>query len=481
MNRNLMRRTITSAFLLMITSMALLTSHAHAAPSTPEERQIKKDKDNTASVKTELNRAQAQLDGGSTKIAVTSLRNAKRYFGRLSASALESTEVSTLKAKLEELTKAVDIQVAKDKQLKRDERAITTTKKYLLQGQTYLESAYSLASTRRALNTAIGAFAKISESGQKMDASIELKRQLDDLVSATEAAEAQDMKNREHTMILFNLRSLLSEYIKKNPIIFDLQEGKGGTDTTLLSRLKYIKENYDGLTDKEAKFKQQFAPLIEADTDTPDTSRNSPAIILELFKNKEKYRNAFVRNIGENKLNKQLNILTEVEQKLESDYPVQEWVLNILYGPQENEVFDVVREISPYYDWAGIPLPEEKLKTLADYKPKIRKLIEAQASKARWDEEKYGYSNAVIEKAAKKGMDSMTFIKAAITGNDDWYIHKNALGIPLYKVVKGFALYKHKGEPFKRGYVVRFFKTYNGNGFEPTPRMELHSNIYAFK
>ena len=373
---------------------------------------------------------------------------------------------------------------AAQRQAKKDARKIKSAAKYVGQVKKYLDSN-SVKSAARALNNAKNQFSKISEASLEQEEVIAIKADIDSLTERLKTAESEQQASQNMMLGMVNERAMFANYSNKNPMIFLLASGMvGETEDYDLSRLRDFKKDFSSLDTKEAEFKQQFPLMIKHQLNTPASAISpfTPAIVLDLYKNKEAYRDTYVLNVADNYLNSALDQLKREYENLQTSGTTSSSVVRSVYGALADEPYDAVDNAAIYYEWVGKTVPQNFLDSLASYKPKMRELLESVSQKNTWDASAYPDTDDNYNKLAASACESneTTLVKVGVS-RGPWYIHKNDFDIPTARESSGYILCQHPDEPFKRGYKIAFQGQYNGVGYEPVSVYYITSGIAPHK
>jgi hypothetical protein len=364
---------------------------------------------------------------------------------------------------------------------KQDRKNAGFMEKQLERLQQYLDMD-SLKSARRAAENAEKYYGKISDRFRVDPEVMALKARMDTL--------GRYLSNRESGVASLNPKAekLLPERIAFARLVKPylstyrmLEAGKtGAVDGYVMGHHAKLDEGLPEFKAFEAEFRRELALLIEED---PGYSHDCVSVdeFLDAFKNADKYRKMFGGALNTAALDRLITELGDEETGLIKGDPFPESFLDVLYGPLADAPFPDVIEIQARAQKDGLPpLPEDKLNTIAGYKAKLRRLLAQTAGNHSWKSEKtvlYPYKNIQMEKLllreAAKRTGGLIMVEYGALPEDQWRLRKNGLGIPLYRVGQGYALFQKEGEPFLRGYSIEFVRHFNGNDYDPVSVVKM--------
>lgn len=260
-----------------------------------------------------------------------------------------------------------------------------------------------------------------------------------------------------------------------------LKEGKDKSFKGFVGNLTFMK-GYASTAKKVDNFYATHKERLESGKAGTRTSF-SAAEIIDFVKNKDKYKNAIIKiaidATMESVIQSQKNFVSDLTNKgMCSNY-----VTKRLVNPDYKTSFEHVREIIKFCNDYNTPLPKKEMDIVDSYKPKILALIKSTAAKNSFNKSKYPTTDSYMKKAAIKtgNYTNLDLVYVGMQKGASWKIHKNALGIPLYKTAPGMALYHKKGDNFYRGRPATIKRVYNGSGYEPISSVGLKPKFYVYK
>lgn len=455
-----------------------LASDAHAKTLSPEEKQLKTDQKNLESMEKQVDYIQKCLDDGTPAKAKSAVKRADNFYQKLSADFQQSQEAVALKKRLDELSAETE----KGEALEDNRKILESMGKKVDEVQKYLDMD-SLVSARKSVENAERFYGKLTPDFQQSPEAVAMKKRLDDQDKVVAQKEA-DLKAGIENANALNMQkstftSIIRPYLR---LYYMLDAGKTkNVSSYSISDIEKLDNQLPEFKAFEPKFRETLPVVIEQ---SPTYTYEGASVegVLDAFKNADTYRVNFIKAVQEQSLDKVISDMAEYAVIYQKGKAVSDHMMDELYGERAKNNFKSFEIIEQSSKATGFPLPQDKVKKLADLKPQMRGILEAEAEKHAWKAEKkskYTYRSGRLEdvlertiKAEKKGME---LVEYGTLPEIDWRIKKNGLGIPLYKTCDSFALLKKKGEPFCRCYYFSFTSNYNGSEYEPVSSVSIES------
>lgn len=448
-------------------------------------KRAKSDEKALASLKKEQNKIEEYITKKQYHKLKSPQKNVDRYFGKLSDEYKASKEGVTLKKQLDKMLADVDKKVADGQQADKDGKATKNLERKIDQAQENLDKkmpSFAFDATEKAKQY----YEHISDAGKKLDNVKKLKSKLDKLSATLAKIQADEDAQQKLRTALNEEQSNFYSYINThhNALTW-LAQGKykDRITNTDINDVEKFKEKYAVLSTTEKELRALAKNMIQEKDDTQKRGF-SVADVLELLKNKETYRNTFVDVSANQWLDKMIEKRKELVETLNKQGTLwRDWVVDI-YGENKNTKFKGVISVESLYKWIGKKAPKAKIDAIAAYKPKLRKLVESAAKSNKWKQSKYPQVSKGMKKLGKRiaKNDKIEFVGAGRAKNVDWKVVKHELtGIPLYKHSKGILVFRHKGEPFARGYEVSFKKHYDGTKYDDVTEAKFDYDVIPFK
>lgn len=227
----------------------------------------------------------------------------------------------------------------------------------------------------------------------------------------------------------------------------------------------------------ESEFRKKFPNIIKH---RPETKSNGVVVAhwLDAYKNSAAYKKSYASIILSYQLQKSQEALDKSLADLSRGLG---WNKNLDYLYQsEDESFGVLSVMKPYYQNAGLPLPEKELEKIAAYFPKMKDTIKDNLSEQEF-EKMYGATDGDLEDALEEEIERQGMELEDYRLESGWTVVKNALGVPLYRKMRGFAFFNKDGEPFNRGCVAEFVQSYGVSEFSDVTKVTVRDGYGLYE
>lgn len=325
-------------------------------------------------------------------------------------------------------------------------------------------------------------YAKIPSAYHNVGSLAENKKKFDDYsVKINKISDANKKARAEYDKNMNERFSFDSDVSKLENFLGFLNSGKKNKNDISLGSLGYLK-GFDANSKQADEFLKKYKTRLESGKASKRTPFSS-AEIIDLINNKIKYRNTIINNAISRELESVTNTQMNIVEDLTKNRRCSNYVMKKLKVADYKTGYEKVNEVTKYCKSFNIPLPKKRFDVIDSYKPKIQSLIKSAAAKGVFNKSKYPTTDSYMKKAAIKSgnLTNLDLVYVGMKKGASWKIHKNALGIPLYKTAPGMALYHKKGDNFYRGRPAVIKRVYNGNGYEPVSAVTLKPKFYVYK
>lgn len=371
-----------------------------------------------------------------------------------------------------------------EQQLKYDKRYKGFAEKQLNNIRRAIKSN-TMPSADRGIKQAEKYISKISTEFMTGAEGSALRKELDDLKKQVADMKAGNAVASENANAILqekvNYGSSVRQYAKTYYLLVAGKNKSAGDYSYDFSEIEELNDNLPAFVAYETEFRKSFPNLIQG---MPNYSYESIQVdvLLDVFQHAKEYQANFTEVVGNRLLDIQFEQLKKVVDRINEYQYVSVRDLGDLYGSKtSNEYFDIDTKLKPYYAAVSRPLPNDRLKELATYKPKIRKLLESAAEKLSWDEKKYPVQNGDIEKVAEHLADKHDWKLIEYGTTDTAYLKKNALGVPLHKYYEGMIVVRVGNEPFNRAYRATFYDYFDGTGYPGISDVKIETEVRPYK
>jgi len=240
----------------------------------------------------------------------------------------------------------------------------------------------------------------------------------------------------------------------------DGKANKSGKLVYLEGLNKHIEKYKIFATDCQGK----FAEYIQ---DKPDKQATC-----ELAEHAELYRDRYAAAAYQQFLKEETEQANAISTRLKEDGFIDVPDYNRLVVRNNDYIQDVEKRVGDSQKKLDLPIPSYIAFEKAVYN--IPDALQSATSKNRWSDNNTIPVSKPIEKLTDQIVKNWDMELVKIGRLDQpWVLVKNELGIPLYKMAKGWVMMKNSNESFCRIQHATYTRTYDGTGYAPASNINI--------
>ncbi|MBN2803583.1 MAG: hypothetical protein JXR91_10840 [Deltaproteobacteria bacterium] len=456
-----------------------------ASQKEDEAAADKKDAINLSSLNKQKDKAEGYIKDEKYSNAIKSIETAINAYDKFSDKYKTSKEGKDLQSNLDVML-ADTKKSAEDADRDEDDARIIKYIKSRLDTFNEAVEAKAFPAAESSLKIATEKFEEVSAFGQKSKDGKELLKEFDNCKKKLADAKNADKAVKDLQEAIENEHNKFDDFCKEYQKMFAAFDRVKANDFEFnidIADAEEMQKQWDKFVKGENELKTIAKNMIEQKDDYKARGMTIQDVF-EIYKKKTEYRDKYISKVADIWLDKMIDSRKDVIDNFQKDGDMWfSWVEKV-YGENYNTTDEGVVIVQSLYKWIGKAAPNDKIKTIADYKGKIRETLKKAASKNKWNQKDFSYTDSQIKKFADQiaKKEGAKLVGAGIAKNAPWNLVRDEYSkAPLFKFANGRIVLQYKDEDFARGYVVSFKKEFDGEKYTEISSYSFEKQVIPFK